>query len=124
MQFVALLIAVALAVKFWWLIVGGVGLVVAGYWGPRAVDRHVERVDAKRRRVAELVDRADQQHNWVMQVTRAGYTANIPLSQFDSVLITSVILSLVGCIGNCFDAVLTLIVLGETGNERQWLGRY
>jgi hypothetical protein len=67
MQFVVLLVAVGLVVHFWWLIGGVVGLIVAGYLARRAVDRHIERVDAERRRVAELVARADRQHNWVMQ---------------------------------------------------------
>jgi len=64
---VALLLAVGLVVKFWPVLVGLIGLIVAAYWTRRAVDRHTERVDAERRRVAELVARADRQHNWVMQ---------------------------------------------------------
>ncbi|HME16652.1 MAG TPA: hypothetical protein VKG83_14625 [Mycobacterium sp.] len=67
MQLVALLLAVGLVVKFWPVLVGLIGLIVAAYWTRRAVDRHTERVDAERRRVAELVARADRQHNWVMQ---------------------------------------------------------
>jgi len=66
-QLVALLLAVGLVVKFWPVLVGLIGLIVAAYWTRRAVDRHTERVDAERRRVAELVARADRQHNWVMQ---------------------------------------------------------
>jgi nitrate/nitrite transporter NarK len=67
MQFVALLIVVALVVKFWWLIAAVVGMFCAAHWTRRAVDRHAERVEVERRRLAELVARADQQHNWVMQ---------------------------------------------------------
>lgn len=67
MQFLLLLVAVGFIIKFWWLIVGVVGLIVVGYLARRAVDRHAERVNAERRNVAELVARADRQHNWVMQ---------------------------------------------------------
>jgi hypothetical protein len=49
MQFVALLVVVALVVKFWWLIVG---VIAVGYWGRRVADAHAERVDAERRRLA------------------------------------------------------------------------
>ena len=67
MQLVVLLFAVGLVVKFWPVIVGAIGLIVAVYWSRRAVDRHAERAEAERRRLAGLVNRADQQHNWVMQ---------------------------------------------------------
>ena len=67
MQFVALLFVVALAVKFWWLIAAVVGLFCVAHWTRRAVDRHAERVEAERRRLAGLVARADQQYAWVMQ---------------------------------------------------------
>jgi hypothetical protein len=66
-EFVALLVAVGLVVKFWWLLVGVVGMIVAAHWTRLAVDRHFARAAAERRRVAELVARADRQHNWVMQ---------------------------------------------------------
>lgn len=62
----ALLVVVALVVKFWWLIAGIIGLIVAGYCARRAVDRHAEHVEAERRWLAGLVARADQQHAWVM----------------------------------------------------------
>jgi hypothetical protein len=62
---VALIVA-ALVVKYWWVIVAVVGVIVAVHWGRRAVDRHAERVEAERRRVAGLVTRADRQHAWVM----------------------------------------------------------
>jgi hypothetical protein len=39
---------------------------VAVYWGRRAADRHAERVEAERRRLAGLVARADQQQEWIM----------------------------------------------------------
>jgi hypothetical protein len=61
------LIGVALILKFWPVIVGIVCTIVAAHWGRRVVDRHAERVNAERRRVAELVGRADRQHNWVLQ---------------------------------------------------------
>jgi len=63
----AVLIAAALVVKFWPVIVAVVGVIVAVHWGRRAVDRHAERVEAERRRLAGLVARADQQHNWTVQ---------------------------------------------------------
>jgi hypothetical protein len=72
MQFLALLIGVALVVKYWWLIVGIVAVTYAGYRVVRAVDRHAERVEAERRRLAGLVARADQQHAWVMQGDERG----------------------------------------------------
>jgi predicted tellurium resistance membrane protein TerC len=67
MQFLAVLIGVALVVKYWWVIVGGVGLIVFVTWVRRVVDRHAERVEAERRRLAEIAERADQQHDWAMQ---------------------------------------------------------
>jgi hypothetical protein len=72
MQFLALLIGVALVVKYWWLIVDIVAVTYAGYRVVRAVDRHAERVEAERRRLAGLVARADQQHAWVMQGDERG----------------------------------------------------
>jgi hypothetical protein len=66
-QFVVLLVVVALVVKFWWLIAGIVGVIVAVHWGRRLADHRAARVEAECRRLAGLVDRADQQHVWVMQ---------------------------------------------------------
>ena len=65
MQFVALLIGVALVVKYWWLIAGIIGVIVVVHWGRHAVDRHGERVEAERRRVAELVARCDERNAWL-----------------------------------------------------------
>lgn len=70
--FLALLIGVALVVKYWFVIAGGIGVIVAVHWGRHAVDRHAERVEAERRRLAELVARADEQHAWVMQGDERG----------------------------------------------------
>jgi nitrate/nitrite transporter NarK len=71
LQFVALLFAVALAVKLFWYIVGVTAAIVivvkAVKWTRRAADRHAERAEVERRRLAGLVARADQQHAWVMQ---------------------------------------------------------
>jgi hypothetical protein len=67
MGLVVLLVVVALAVKFWYLIAAVVGMFCAAHWTRLAVDRYAERVEAERRRLAGLVARADQQHNWVMQ---------------------------------------------------------
>jgi hypothetical protein len=66
MQFVIVLIGVALVVKFWPVIAETIGLIVAVYWGRRMVDRHAERVEAQRRRVAGIVGRAEAQHNWTL----------------------------------------------------------
>lgn len=66
MQLVALLVAAALVVKLWPVIVGIVAVVVAVYWGRRAAARHAERIAADRRRLAGLAARADQQHEWIM----------------------------------------------------------
>jgi hypothetical protein len=63
----AALIAVALVVKFWPVIVAVVGVIAAGYWGRRVADRHAARVEAERSRLAGLVARPDQQHDWAMQ---------------------------------------------------------
>jgi hypothetical protein len=78
MQFVALLIVVALTVKFWWVIAAVVGMFCAAHWTRRAVDRHAEHVEAERRRLAGLVARADQQHNWTMQGDPRGTFGEYP----------------------------------------------
>lgn len=78
MQFVALPIGVALAVKYWWVIAGIIGLIVAVHWGRRAAYRHAERVEAERRRLAETAARADQQHEWVMQGDARGIFGEFP----------------------------------------------
>ena len=78
MQFVALLVAVALVVKFWWLIAGVVGMFCAAHWTRRAADRHAERVEAEQRWLAGLVARADQQHNWAMQGDPRGTFGEYP----------------------------------------------
>ena len=75
---VVLIAAAALAVKYWWLIVGIIGVIVAAHWGRRAVDRHAERVEAELRRVAELAARADQQHAWAMQGDERGVYGEFP----------------------------------------------
>lgn len=62
MQLVALLVAAALVVKLWPVIVGIVVVVAAVYWGRRAAARHADRLEAQRRRLAELLARADEQH--------------------------------------------------------------
>jgi hypothetical protein len=67
MQFIVLLLAVGLVVRYWWLVAAVVGMIVAAYWARLAVDRHLAGVAAQRRRLAGLAARADRQHNWVMQ---------------------------------------------------------
>jgi hypothetical protein len=78
MQLVALLMVVGLAVKFWWLIAGVIGLIVAVDWGRRAAYRHAERVEAECRRLAEIAARGDQQHEWVMQGDDRGVFGESP----------------------------------------------
>ena len=80
MQFVALLFAVAVVVKYWWLIVGIVCVIVAVYRVRGAVARHAERVEAERRRLAELAARADQQHDWVMEGDERGVYGEYPFA--------------------------------------------
>jgi hypothetical protein len=48
------------------------------HWTRRAVDRRAERVEPERRRLAGLVARADQQHDWVMQGDRRGTFGEYP----------------------------------------------
>jgi hypothetical protein len=67
MQFLVVLVVSALVVKFWPVLVGGIGMIVAVYWGRRVADRHAERIEAERRRLAGLMGRADAQHNWTLQ---------------------------------------------------------
>jgi hypothetical protein len=78
MQFVALLVVVALVVKYWWLIAGVIGLIAAVYWGRRVADRRAERVEAERRRLAELVARADAQHRMVVEGDERGVFGEFP----------------------------------------------
>ena len=66
MQLIGLLLAAALVVKLWPWIVGSTAVIVVVVWARRVADRHSERVGSKRRRLAELAARADQQHEWVM----------------------------------------------------------
>jgi hypothetical protein len=72
MEFFALLLLVGIVVRYWYLIAAVAGMMVAAHWTRPAVDRHIERVEAERRRVAGLVARADQQHAWVMQGDERG----------------------------------------------------
>jgi len=78
MQFLAVLVVVALVVKFWWLIVAVVVMFCVAHWTRRAVDRHAERVEAEQRRLAGLVDRPDRQHNWAMQGDPRGTFGEYP----------------------------------------------
>jgi hypothetical protein len=50
----------------------------AAHWTRLAVDRHAERVEAERRRLAEIVARADRQHNWVLQGDERGVYGEYP----------------------------------------------
>lgn len=72
MELVALLFAVGLVARYWYLIAAVVTMFCAAHWSRLAVDRHFARVDAERRRVAGLVARADQQHNWTLQCDPRG----------------------------------------------------
>ena len=78
MQFVALLVVVALVVKFWWLIAGIVAVTYGVYRAVRAIDRHAERVEAERRRLAEIAARADEQHRLVLAGDDRGVFGEYP----------------------------------------------
>jgi len=84
-QFIAILIVAPLVVKYWWLIVGTIGVIVAVTRIKGAVDRHAERVEAERRRLGEIATPADQQHRWAMEGDEHGIYANIRLPQCDSI---------------------------------------
>ena len=76
--FLAALIGAALVVKFWPVIVGIVGVIVASYWCRRVADRHADRVAAERRRVAGLVARANREHQWVLAADPRGTYGQFP----------------------------------------------
>ena len=78
MQFLVVLVVSALVVKFWPVLVGGIGMIVAVYWGRRVADRHAERIEAERRRLAGLMGRADAQHNWTLQGDDRGLYGEYP----------------------------------------------
>jgi hypothetical protein len=78
MQLVALLVVVALVVKFWRLIAAVVGMFCAVHWARRVADRHAERVEAERRRLAGLVARADEQHEWIRSGDERGVWGEFP----------------------------------------------
>jgi membrane protein implicated in regulation of membrane protease activity len=79
---VALLFAVALAVKLFWYIVGVAAAIVvvvkAVKWRRRAADERAQRVEAERRRLAGLRGRADAQHNWTLQGDERGLYGEYP----------------------------------------------
>jgi hypothetical protein len=100
-----------LVVKFWWLIVGVGGMFCVATWGRRAFDRHAARAEAQRRRLLELVARADEQHRLVMQGDEVVFMANFRPPQCDSLPITSLILPLIGVSGYRCRRVLTPILL-------------
>lgn len=74
----AVLICAALVVKFWWLIAAVVSMFCAVHWTRRAVDRHTERVEVERRRLAGLVARADEQHAFVLAGDERGIYGEYP----------------------------------------------
>jgi hypothetical protein len=74
----AALIAVAIVVKFWPVIVAVIGVIAAGYWGRRLADRHAERVEAERCRLAGLRGRAEAQHIWALQGDERGWFGEYP----------------------------------------------
>ena len=78
MQLIGLLVAAALVVKFWPVIVAVVGIVCAVAWGRLAADRRAEHAQAQRRRLAGLAARADQQHSWIMEGDERGVYGEYP----------------------------------------------
>lgn len=77
MVFAALIVAVLVA-KVWPVLVAIIGMTVGAYWTRRAVDRHAERVEAERRRVAGLVARCDEQHAWLCADDERGLYGEFP----------------------------------------------
>lgn len=78
MQLIGLLVAAALVVKLWPWIVGSTAVIVVVVWARRAADRLAGRIEARRRRLAELVARADQQHAWVLASDVRGIYGQYP----------------------------------------------
>jgi hypothetical protein len=74
----AVLIAAALILKYWPAIVGIIAVTYAGYRVVRAVERHAERVEADRRRLAGIAVRADRQHAWVLAGDERGVFGEYP----------------------------------------------
>lgn len=72
----ALLLAglIALVVTVWVVIVGSVCVAVA----VRMVDRRAERIEARRRLLAELAARADEQNRLLMQGDERGVYGEFP----------------------------------------------
>jgi hypothetical protein len=99
-QFIALLIAVALAVNLFWWIVGIVGVIGAVHWGRRVADRHAERVEAERRRLAGWWPALISNTGGFWLAMSAVCGASSRLLQCDSRLITSLILLLNRCFRN------------------------
>jgi hypothetical protein len=80
------LIVVALIIKHWVVNLAAIGSLAAVHGFVRVADRHRERVEAERRRLAGLRGRAEAQHNWTLMSADCG--VNIRPLQSDSRLIT------------------------------------
>jgi hypothetical protein len=71
----ALLLAVLVALlTVWAVIIGAVCVAVAVRWA----HRRAERIEAQRRRLASLADRADEQNRLVMQGDERGFYGEFP----------------------------------------------
>jgi hypothetical protein len=77
-ELLALLFAVGVVVKFWFIIGAIIGPVVGAHSIRLAMDSHFARVEAERRRAAGLVAQADRQHDWVMQGDLRGTYSEYP----------------------------------------------
>ena len=76
--FLAALIGAALVLTVWAVIVGTVSVAAALRWAHRAADRRAECIEARRRRLAGLAARADEQHRLVMQSDERGVYGEFP----------------------------------------------
>ena len=76
----ALLLAalIALVVTVWAVIVGAACVAVAMRWAHGVADRRAERIEARRRRLAGLAARADEQNRLLMQGDERGVYGEFP----------------------------------------------
>jgi hypothetical protein len=76
--FLATLIAAALVVTVWAVIVGTVCVAVGARWARRVAGRRAERIEAQRCQLAGLAARADEQNRLVMHSDQRGIYGEFP----------------------------------------------
>jgi hypothetical protein len=74
----AALMAAALVVTVWVVIVGAVSVAVGVRWARRLTGRRAERIEAQRCRLAELAARADEQNRLLMESDERGIYGEFP----------------------------------------------